>query len=91
MRTLVVVELGPHVVGNAADEHRRIKLGLARHTQNLTIVGIEAHHGAVAGIAMTRGLGKLNGIRQSRLAGLLNLKIERKLNVRTGLGGNAPA
>ena len=88
MRTLVVVELGPHVVGNAADEHRRIKLGLARHTQNLTIVGIEAHHGAVAGIAMTRGLGKLNGIRQSRLAGLLNLKIQRKLNVRTGLGWN---
>ena len=37
---------------------------------------------------MARSLGKLNGIRQSRLAGLLNLKIERKLNVRTGLGGN---
>ena len=86
MRTLVVVELGPHVVGDTTDKHGRIKLGLTCHAQNLAVVGIEAHHRAVAGIAVARGLGKFDSARKRRLTGLLNLEVKRKLNIGAGLG-----
>ena len=86
MRTLVVVELGPHVVGDTTDKHGRIKLGLTCHAQNLAVVGVEAHHGAVAGVAVTRGLGEFDSTRQRRLAGLLDLEVKRELNVGAGLG-----
>ena len=89
MRSFVIVELGPHVVGDAADKHRRVELGLARHTQNLAVIGIEAHHGTVTGVAVARGLGKLDGATQRRLASLLNLKVEREFNIRAGLGRNS--
>ena len=81
MRTLIVIELGPHVVGNAADKHGRIEFGLAGHTKNLAIVGVEAHHRAVAGIAVARLLGARDGIDKSRLAGLLNGKVDRELDI----------
>ena len=89
MRTLVIVELGPNIVGDAADKHRRIELGLAGHAQNLAVIGVEAHHGTVAGVAVACGLSELNGTCKRRLAGLLNLEVKCELDVGAGLGGHS--